>query len=313
MRSVLTGAVGVLSLLLYAVGAVGLSLVVEGAIGAEDPMAIGAAGRLVLAVSAAALSGAVLLQLVREAAGPTLLGEPADRGAPVDAVLGSPPRSADGSRGVTLARWGAVIVAPIVVSWIEFELFVDPVDLFPLITVLGGIGFGLSLADLSPLRRARGVQRLLGVALVGLPLGLLAVTVPSGHYRAHGTGVTAWGIDSFGGIEPYRLGPASPPVAPRAAVIGGAELELIGAIAEAEPVPLVELLERGEVRLVEDRLFVRTATGGWAPAGGAGALDAALEAARAEDAEVERQRQAEHERSLARWRRSGRLFSRPEP
>ncbi|MEL6546860.1 MAG: hypothetical protein AAFQ82_19700 [Myxococcota bacterium] len=293
---------GVLSMLLYFFGSVGFALLVNEAVRSEEPLSFNERGQVVLLACGGCLLAAVLLQALRERGAESALTEVSDE-------------SSDSPRSwVEMKRfWLALVGVPTVVSWAEFELFVDPVDMFPLLTLIGGIGFGVTLANSVATRALKSTQRMLAVAILGLPLGFLSIGWPSAHFRSHGSGVDLWGVDELGALTPYSLEPSPQPRAPSRPVMGTEELSQFGAIANAQEVNVSAKLESGEWSYIDGTLHERNASGEYVPIEMATAddLDQMFDEARRADDAAHRKALDEHEEALEKHRRGGRLFSAP--
>lgn len=93
------------------------------------------------------------------------------------------------SRGFATAA--ALWLVPVLWGWVQFELFWDPVDLYPMITMMGAIGlaYGVFSKLGSRVPGFRAAVTMLGIAFVGLPLGMLSLALPTNHYNYHLTTV----------------------------------------------------------------------------------------------------------------------------
>lgn len=191
-----------------------------------------------------------------------------------------------------LALWAV----PTLWAWLQFEWFMEPVQMYPLPTVVGGVllayAVGWRLARRSP---AAQPLAMVGVALVGLPMGLLAVALPAGHFRHHLTEVSL-NVMVPGSAQGQRYAlPAEDPlhVAPLPG-LGAGTLAYLEALASAQAID-VDAAEQ--------------------PLGTAADLDALRQAAERADAQdaVRAHAAAEQARQagLRERRLGGRLWGRP--
>ncbi len=219
-----------------------------------------------------------------------------------------------------LALWAV----PTLWAWLQFEWFMEPVQMYPLPTVAGGVllayAVGWRLAHRSP---AAQPLAMVGVALVGLPMGLLAVALPAGHFRHHLTEVSL-NVMMPGSAQrqQYAL-PAEDPlhVAPLPG-LGAGTLAYLEALASAQAVDVDAEVAAGRMRQRPDGTWVAIdADGAEQPLGTAADLAALGQAAERADAQAaalahaaaEQARQARQARQagLRERRLGGRLWGRP--
>ncbi|MEX1365490.1 MAG: hypothetical protein AB1Z98_20350 [Nannocystaceae bacterium] len=219
----------------------------------------------------------------------------------------------------------AIFATPIVIAWLQFELRLDVVWMFPLITLAGGVWSGAVLGRLLAPRRLPGVGTLLGVALVGIPAGLMGFSLPMQHFNTHMTDVRVLELDDQPPIEGeppkkgyYRFSAELPPFPEiedlEVDVTDEAEAPLLEI---GEPVELGTLLERGDAEMIDGELYVRQPDGTMRPAVSAETMqdmlsiieDPYFDPSRSRDAAREANRRWTAE--IERLRRSGRIFSGP--
>ena len=223
-----------------------------------------------------------------------------------------------GRRSLALA--GAMWAVPIIVAWIQFELFINPVLAMPHATVLGGIAltFGVCshLMAKWPLRR---VATTMAVAVVGLPFGLLGAALPIQHFTHHLTDVVIPLRDPVTredrSIE-HKRDEVDMPTAPLR--VDEATLDLVRAFAEAKTINVADEIAAGRMRQLEDGSYVTVNPDGTeTPLGGRGDMEQAFAEARETDeqraTEEQAARVAEWERELLQRKQGGRLFSRVAP
>ncbi|MEO1170842.1 MAG: hypothetical protein AAFX94_02160 [Myxococcota bacterium] len=302
MNRAFEGAAGVCSMFLYIVGSVGFAILATEAVRSEDPFDLTEQGQIVLGVCAGALLLAVVFQAIRERGGDTVLTHV------------SPTEQGPERAWLTRKRfWLSLIAVPTLISWIEFEMFVQSIDMFPLLTLIGGLGFGITLANAFALQKFKSTQRMLAVALVGLPLGFMAIGVPSSHFRYHGSAVDLWGVDELGAFKAYTLDADPDPSSPMQPIMGEGELALLRAFANAEKVSAGQKLESGEWKYIDDTLHERVAPGEYVPLKLADAryVEELFDDARKDDEKNHTEVVEAHRRALERRRQSGRLFTKP--
>ena len=217
-------------------------------------------------------------------------------------------------------RWFAVAAAawlvPTLVAWEQFELFLDPIRMFPVITVAGASA--LVVGGVSRLLRAHTLRwplTIAAVALVGLPVGLLSVSLPLAHFNHHLSAVKIWTFDEpHGGLKDvvFEADDASY-VQELSPMIGEETGSLLSALANAKEIDVSEEIAAGRMRRLEDGTLVRVGEDGediplesWDSFDEE--FDAALQADRAESSLEEAKRRADWEAEIEARRRGGRLF-----
>lgn len=209
-------------------------------------------------------------------------------------------------------------MAPIVAAWVQFELYVDQVWMFPWLTVLGGIAVGLVLGYRASWARAK----LVGLAL-GLPLGVAGVWLPAHHFHAHMTSVRVlhlYSYDSYDDLAlPWDDQPTFrvfryelPPMPEPASSFEAASFPRVS----VQTVAVGDRLASGEWVLRDGELYVRRWSGELVPLEMASADDLLTDMGRARKREQQRQRDARREAlrhyhdRIRELRNSGRIFSR---
>ncbi|RVU41384.1 hypothetical protein EA187_18750 [Lujinxingia sediminis] len=214
--------------------------------------------------------------------------------------------------GVAAAAW----LAPILVAWAQFEWFVDPIRMFPVITVGGASALVMGgVSRLLRKHRLRWPLTIAAVALVGLPVGLLTVSLPMSHFNYHLSSVqVSMFQDHYGGLENVVFEADDPDyIAGHVSPIGEQTSEWLSALANAEEVDISEEIAAGRMRRLEDGTLVRVGEHGeelrlheWASV--SKDIDMAMEADRAQAAAEEAKRRAEWEVEIEKRRQGGRLF-----
>lgn len=211
-------------------------------------------------------------------------------------------------------RWGRIgvglLVLPLLAAWVQFELFVDPIQMFPFTTVVGGLLASYGLARLVlPQGRARRVFGPSFAAGVGVPGALLAHVLLVGHFTHHLCTVQVWALpgDQITGADPAVVH-ADLPQMESELELPDAQLALMAAL-DAQPV------DASEFRVDANGTLVHVGHDGThTPARtlSAEALEAMFDRARRGDEAAardarERQRAA-YQAELQALRRGGRLF-----
>lgn len=207
----------------------------------------------------------------------------------------------------------ALIVLQFVIAWAQFELYVDEIIISPYLGALAGIVLGLQLPKWVPMPRTFSSAAALGaVAIFGLPLGVLSVTLPTAHFREHGTSVI-W--PSAAEDEDNTYLEAQDRHAPAPTRTASAHSDLLHALANAKPVDMQAALESGAVVMKDGQLHTKNEDGTLSPilTGQAAldALDTDLKAAIAEDDAAHAKALATHAMQEELHRNGGRLFSSP--
>lgn len=214
------------------------------------------------------------------------------------------------------ARWFATCAAmgfgPLVWAWVQFELFWNPIDIYPLVTLLGMCGLVFGVVDrLSGQSRHRGTLATVAVALVGVPAALLGVGLQTSHFNHHLSDVRTTTVHHWDGVVEHIFEADVPTYHQEITAIGDETGELLKAFAEAKPVDVETLMAEGRLAWAEDGTMIILDEEG-EPMEEAN-LDEAFDEAAAADAEA-----ADAEREAARaafeaeveaLRTGGRLFS----
>lgn len=225
--------------------------------------------------------------------------------------------------GFSRKFWAAAIGAwlgPVVLAWIQFELHWEPVWMFPIITVGGALA--TSYAVFSHATRSRMLRwpaTTVGMAVFGLPLGLLAVALPLAHFNYHLTTVKSQSTNwNTGKTRTYEWAPSEPTMPETPSPLGDEVSALLRAFAEAEVVDIQDEIAAGKMRRHDDGSLVRVHPNGTETPieqGAPGELPEAVDAAFSADARADAQRlaaeRAEWNRQMDLRRKGGRLFSRP--
>ncbi len=206
-------------------------------------------------------------------------------------------------------------LGPVASGWLQFELYNDPVWVFPFLTMIGAVLLVyLAVWRKTPRDRYGAVKRTVAAALVGLPLGFLATGVPLAHYRKHLTTVVL-GVeeDPSEGYPLIEMEP-SEPYLEMPAERHDELFELVDAVANAEEVNVADAIALGEMKFDEDGELLRVLPdGSTAPLNDASELEAMLNEATDNDRAASRAAREEarkaHAERVERLRRGGRLFS----
>lgn len=287
---------GVVYLLAYVLGAVstafGYRNLIDDVLDGEDPLQNWG----LLAFGATTIALAALLHAITERRLRT--ENPLPQGTPV-------------SRGfvaVAVALW----LGPLVVSWLQFEAFVDPIHMFPVATVVGSLGVVYALARSAfAAMQLRRVALLVAFAAVGLPVGMLTVGLPMAHFRHHlsGVAIVVWGTRTT--PPKTDILEAESPEPEEIPVVGAGTLELINALANAVPVEVdvAEEIAAGRMRREEDGSITILGDDGQPQGDVFGRLQ---EEAKREDDAAREIAHAEYRERVRRQRLGGRLFSSPD-
>lgn len=224
-------------------------------------------------------------------------------------------------RGRTVVSWLGLYLGSIVAAWVQFELYAEPVHMFPFLTVPAALAvvFGLATRVLRT-GRLRGVWLASSLALVGLPVGLLGVVLPAAHFNHHLSSVKFVLTDPHTHESREVTLPADAPNPPEAEVALGEEtLGFLHALANAKEVDVAEELAAGRMLQLEDGRYVIVDEDGRERPVEAGAaeklteqLGLSVEADTAAGLQKYAAQRELWEREMERRRRAGRLFSRPE-
>ncbi|AEI62751.1 hypothetical protein LILAB_04140 [Corallococcus macrosporus] len=210
-----------------------------------------------------------------------------------------------GARSFALA--GALWAVPILVGWVQFERFADPIWMMPHATVLGGLFLAYCVCSrLMGGWRMRGVAVTMGVASLGLPLGLLGAALPIRHFNHHLSDVVSV-LRNPVTREDRRVTSRRDDMAMAPAPLDSPEhlLALVTALGEARPIDVEAEIAAGRMRMLEDGTYVIVNPDGSESAlGGASDFAQAIEDADAADTRQAAQAQAER---VAAWEREMRL------
>lgn len=253
-------------------------------------------------VGAVLIAGAAILHASSEKRGGNL--ETAGDGTPVS------------WRGVLIGF--GVMAVPTLAAWAQFEFHVDPLAMFPMITVLGALIFIFALASrVTHNWPLRSVARLVAIAFFGIPLGLLAVAIPMGHFTHHLTTVHVVVTDSTSSHPKTLVVDADEPVQVREVDgIGEGMGGIISALANAKTIDIDEEVAAGRMKRLEDgTLLDVNADGTVQPMLGVSDLKEMMAEAQDEDESAAKAkhdaRKVAFDRKVERRRMGGRLFSSP--
>jgi len=224
--------------------------------------------------------------------------------------------------GASLWTGLLMLIVPPLAAWLQFEWFLEPVHMLPLWTVAGGMLVAYGLA--SHLLRNRLLAQplsMVAVALVGCPLGLLAVALPAAHFQHHLSPVVFHVL--LPGIEPASrqvlMSPSEPfREAGLSMALGEQTQALLQALGEVETVDVLAEQAAGRLRREPDGSWVGLAPDGTAVAVGTAAdLAQAMSEAQAADARAAELAGAEAEagwqQALRARRDGGRLLGLQRP
>jgi len=294
MRELATRVAGVISLLLYVAGGVAVALMSVRWIGdlvAGEPSSRKVyVGFIAAAVSLVLAAG---IQTVRDATSQQVH--------PVE------PETRTGWRLplIALAVWAAAIG----VSWVQFELYLDSVRMFPLVTLIGALVFIWGIGKrMLPAGKARRLLSALLIAAVGLPMGLVGFGLPMAHYTKHLTPVRVVIMNMYEERETHSFD-ADEPAEQVEPIAGAGTMEMIQALAAQElPPEMAARIASGEWRREEDGSMVAVNEDGTTtPVDLVSEMKAAAEH---KDAAQREALQREHEEKVRRLKSSGRMFNR---
>lgn len=146
-------------------------------------------------------------------------------------------------------------VAPLLLSWVQVEMFRDPVAMFPFVMVVGAglVTWGLVQRgfDSSSARRVLGPVM---VAIVGIPLGMLSYVLPLNHFTHHLSSVQVWVYvselhDDRGNA--VLVGPDLP-MAPSVELVGSGTQSMLEAVASAEKIEATVMPDGSLVYIDDD-------------------------------------------------------------
>jgi len=184
---------------------------------------------------------------------------------------------------------GLLWLLPLLAAWLQFEFFVEPVRLFPLPAVLGAMLMVYAIGA-RLMRQWTWVQPLsmVGVALLGMPLGLLSVALPAAHFQHHLSSVSMqMALPGVGQAQTYAPPASDLSPAPSLRGTGPGTLEFLEALAQARPIDVQAELAAGRLRRLPDGSLVVVADdGSESPVGTGQDLEMALDAAVRADGEA---------------------------
>ena len=216
-----------------------------------------------------------------------------------------------------MAAW----FVPMLVTWIQFELHMNPIYFVPWLTIIGAMAVVWAIARWTTRTHKYSLSIASAmVALIGLPLGAISVEAPSSHYMYHLTDLrTSFYNTSTRVQETYDFEATEPEFYSEQKLMGDEMGELMNALANAEEVDLEEEIAAGRAKydttgehilwLQEDGRWVKTEDRETFDFNEA--MDEAARKDAEEHAKKEAARHAAFERELELRRRGGRLFSSP--
>lgn len=216
-----------------------------------------------------------------------------------------------------MAAW----FVPMLVTWIQFELHMNPIYFVPWLTIIGAMAVVWAIARWTTRTHKYSLSIASAmVALIGLPLGAISVEAPSSHYMYHLTDLrTSFYNTSTRVQETYDFEATEPEFYSEQKLMGDEMGELMNALANAEEVDLEEEIAAGRAKydttgehilwLQEDGQWVKTEDRETFDFNEA--MDEAARKDAEEHAKKEAARRAAFEKELELRRRGGRLFSSP--
>lgn len=216
-----------------------------------------------------------------------------------------------------LAAW----FVPMLVTWIQFELHMNPIYFIPWLTIIGAMAVVWAIARW--ITRSHKYSLSIAsalVALIGLPLGAISVEAPNSHYQYHLTDLRTSFYNSNTMVrETYDFEAQEPEFYSEQKLIGDEMGELLNALANAKEIDLEEEIAAGRAKydingehilwLQEDGQWVKTEDRESFDFNKV--MDDAAKKDAEEHAKKEAARRAAFEKELELRRRGGRLFSSP--
>ncbi|MCH2110034.1 MAG: hypothetical protein MK135_11955 [Polyangiaceae bacterium] len=138
---------------------------------------------------------------------------------------------------IGLIKGAGIMVLPVLLGWIQFELFWEKIYVIPLVGLIGEIWMSISAAGILSSERWQWIMMMVFLAIVFLPLSILTASLLIDHFREHGSTVTTsfWG----NGYQRHQFSFDSKlPDAPQREIpeLGSGTRELIAALASAKTV-----------------------------------------------------------------------------
>ena len=221
------------------------------------------------------------------------------------------PPAGEGSNGIWWLRVGAgLLLLPLLAAWVQFELFMDPIQMFPFTTLIGAVATSYALVRVAlPVGRARCVLGPTIAASVGVPGALLVHALLVAHFTHHLSNVAVWVLPGgrYSEDRPTLVG-ADLPQMESEMELPTASLELLAQL-EAEP------LDPSEYRIDADGSLLRIEPDGTEvpvetlTAAEFGAIfDEAQRQDEADAREARASRRAAYAAQVEALRRGGRIF-----
>ena len=218
-----------------------------------------------------------------------------------------------GAKGAIIAT--AVWLVPLGWAWAQFEMFQNPIDMYPFLSMGGAValafGLGSRVAQASPMRSAIAMMV---VGFVGMPAGILSLALSSSHFNYHLSDVRTTFRDSTTRETKTFIDQADDPeFLYEESGIGDETSEMLEAFANAKTIDVAEEIEAGRMRMLEDGSYVVVNPDGTdAKMGGADDLSTAVDKAFAADeaaaAEKRTKAREAYEAEVEKRRLGGRLF-----
>lgn len=226
-----------------------------------------------------------------------------------DGLLGIFP--AMGIKGAAIAA--AIWLLPLGWAWAQFEMFQNPIDMYPFLSMAGAValafGLGSRVAKDSPMRSA---VAMMVVGFVGMPAGILSIALSTSHFNYHLSDVRTTIRDSYE-TKTFIDHADNPAFAHEESMMGDETSELLHALANAKTIDVDEEIAAGRMRMLDDGSYVVVKVDGTdEKMGGAddlgGAVDRAFAADEAAAAEKRAKAREAFEADLEKRRSGGRLF-----
>ncbi|RAL20132.1 hypothetical protein DL240_18660 [Lujinxingia litoralis] len=209
--------------------------------------------------------------------------------------------------------WG-----PTLAAWIQFECFLDPIRMFPLVTLGGACAVALwGVFRGLPGRTYQGPVGMVAMSLVGIPMGLMTLSVPVKHFTYHLSAVDI-GSYSTGALYGERsraiLNADDVTYLETSAPIFGEESQpFLEVLASARTINVAEEIAAGRMRELEDGTWIKIHDDGREEVleeleNFGERLDVALAADAATAAEAAARERAAWEAYVEERRQGGRIF-----
>ncbi len=228
-----------------------------------------------------------------------------------DGLLGTFPVMGIKGAAISAAIW----LVPLGWAWAQFEMFQNPIDMYPFLSMFGAValafGLGSRAVQSSPMRSAIAMMV---VGFVGMPAGILSIALSTSHFNYHLSDVRTTIRDSTTYETKTFIDHADEPAfIHEESGIGDETSEILEAFANAKTIDVTEEIAAGRMRMLEDGSYVVVNPDGTdAKMGGAEDFGAAIENAFTADeaaaAEKRAKARQEFEAEMEKRRLGGRLF-----